>query len=147
MNGVRIINGRYALAPNPREGGMAFVYRGADMLDGGRQVAVKVFRHDRIEQPILAEVFRRETQALRELEHPGIVKLLDSGVEQESGRFFLVFEWMESDLADRLKTAPPKGWDDFAKSVALPLLEALAFAHSLNFVHRDLKPGNISGGP
>ena len=75
----RFINDRYALAPNPREGGMALVYRGSDMLDANRQVAVKVFRHDKIEQPILEEVFKRETQALKELDHGGIVKLFHWG--------------------------------------------------------------------
>ena len=122
---------------------MALVYRGSDMLDANRQVAVKVFRHDKIEQPILEEVFKRETQALKELDHGGIVKLFDSGVDQDTGQYFLVFEWMETDLAERLKTTPPDGWDDFASAVALPVLEALAFAHSRNIVHRDLKPGNI----
>jgi serine/threonine protein kinase len=118
----RFINDRYALAPNPREGGMALVYRGNDMLDANRQIAVKVFRHDTIEQPVLAEVFKRETQALKELDHAGIVKLFDSGVDQETGQYFLVFEWMETDLAERLKSAPPEGWDDFASAVALPVL-------------------------
>src|SRR5579884_2169760 len=140
---LRFINNRYALGPNPRQGGMALVYRANDMLDENRQVAVKILRHDKIEQPILAEAFKRETQALKELDHAGIVKLLDSGVDGETGEYFLVFEWMETDLALRLKSAPPKGWDEFASAVALPILEALSFAHSRNIVHRDLKPSNI----
>src|SRR5438046_1973128 len=41
----RFVNDRYALAPNPRSGGMALVYRASDMLDDNRQVAVKVLRH------------------------------------------------------------------------------------------------------
>ena len=53
----RFINSRYALAPNPRRGGMAHVYRASDMLDENRQVAVKVLCNEIIEAPILAEVF------------------------------------------------------------------------------------------
>ncbi len=98
----RFVNDRYALAPNPRSGGMAFVYKANDMLNDNNQVAVKVLRHGSIEAPILDEVFKRETQALKELDHEGIVKLFDSGTDQETGEYFLVFEWVNSDLSQLL---------------------------------------------
>jgi superfamily I DNA and/or RNA helicase len=122
---------------------MALVYRASDLLAENRQVAVKVLRHGSIEGPILDEVFRRETQALKELDHEGIVKLLDSGTDDETGDHFLVFEWVESDLAQLLESAPPESWDEFAHAVALPVLQALAFAHTRGVIHRDLKPSNI----
>ena len=143
---VRLINGRYALSPNPRAGGMADVYQASDMLDDLRRVALKEFKHGQIEADILAESFRRETQALQELKHPGIVELLDSGKDETTGYYFLVLEWMEKDLATLLKESPPDGWDSFWKAVALPLLEALAFSHNRNYIHRDIKPSNILVG-
>lgn len=140
---VRFINDRYAISPNPRSGGMADVYQASDMLDNLRRVAVKEFRQGQIEADILAESFRRETQALQELKHPGIVELLDFGKDETTGNYFLVLEWMEKDLATLLKESPPDGWDSFWEAVALPVLEALAFSHSRSIIHRDIKPSNI----
>lgn len=143
---ARLINDRYAISPNPRSGGMADVYQASDMLDDLRRVAVKEFKHGQIEADILAESFRRETQALQELKHPGIVELLDSGKDETTGNYFLVLEWMEKDLATLLKESPPDSWDSFWKAVALPVLEALAFSHNRRIIHRDIKPSNILVG-
>ncbi len=144
---VRFINDRYALSPNPlSSGGMAHVYQASDMLDDLRRVAVKEFKHGQIEADILAESFRRETLALQELKHPGIMELLDSGKDETTGNYFLVLEWVEKDLATLLKESPPDGWDSFWEAVALPVLEALAFSHSRSIIHRDIKPSNILVG-
>jgi hypothetical protein len=43
--GIDIVRGRYALQPKPIAGGMADVYRGKDMLERGRDVAVKIVRN------------------------------------------------------------------------------------------------------
>ncbi|NES25726.1 MAG: serine/threonine protein kinase [Symploca sp. SIO3E6] len=141
---VRLINSRYALSSKPYSGGMADVYRARDYDDPEeRQVAVKVFTHRQIEADIIAESFRRETQALKELKHPGIVELIDSGKDEDTGEHFLVLEWMEKDLTTLLKESPPDGWDSFWQVVGLPILEALTFSHHRSCVHRDIKPSNI----
>jgi superfamily I DNA and/or RNA helicase/serine/threonine protein kinase len=139
----RIINDRYVLLPNPRLGGMADVYKASDYQRDGCQVAVKVFKHGQIEGNILTESFRRETQALRELKHPSIVELIDSGRDKQTGEYFLVLEWMERDLADLLDEASLEGWDSYWERLALPILNALSFSHERKCVHRDLKPSNI----
>jgi len=128
---LKIINNQYVLAPNPKSGGMAYVYKATDMRNDQRTVAVKLFNHDSIEGKILTETFKRETEALKELKHKGIVKLFDSGIDNQTDQYFLVLEWMEQNLFEWLPDSRAKaGWDDFAELVALPLLEALAFAHS-----------------
>ena len=143
MPPVRLINNRYALSPKPRSGGMADVYRARDYEKDEQLVAVKVFKHGQIEDEILKESFRRETQALKELKHQGIVELLDYGKDDITGEHFLVLEWMDKDLATLLKESPLEGWDSFWKIVAHPTLQALAFSHNRNYIHRDIKPNNI----
>jgi len=140
---VRIINDRYVLLPNPRSGGMSDVYKANDHQRDGYAVAVKVFKHGRIENEILSESFRRETQALRELKHPSIVQLIDSGRDEHTGEYFLVLEWMEKDLVALLDESPLKEWDSYWEKLALPILNALAFSHEREYVHRDVKPSNI----
>lgn len=139
----RIINDRYVLFPNPRIGGMADVYKATDYQRDGCQVAVKVFKHGQIDVGILAESFRRETQALRELKHQSIVELSDSGKDKQTGEYFLVLEWMQQDLTALLNESPLEGWDSYWERLALPILNALAFSHERKYVHRDLKPSNI----
>ncbi|MEQ8995593.1 MAG: AAA domain-containing protein [Coleofasciculus sp. B1-GNL1-01] len=144
---VRLINSRYALSSNPLSGGMAEVYRARDLEDDEeRRVAVKLFTQRNIEEEIIAESFRRETQALQELKHPGIVELLDSGKDEQRGHHFLVLEWMEKDLTALLEESPLDKWDSFWLAVGLPILDALAFSHNRNCVHRDIKPSNILVG-
>jgi superfamily I DNA and/or RNA helicase/tRNA A-37 threonylcarbamoyl transferase component Bud32 len=140
---VLTINGRYVLSEPPHSGGMADVYQAVDLRDNFKRVAVKVFKHGRIEEEILAESFRRETQALQELKHPCVVELLDSGIDPETGHYFLVMPWVERQLLELLDESPPDGWDDFWSVIGLPILQALSFSHERNFIHRDLKPSNV----
>ncbi|MBO1346632.1 MAG: protein kinase [Hormoscilla sp. GUM202] len=138
-----MINSRYALSDNRRSGGMADVYEAIDMQEGLRKVAIKIFKNQEIEAEVLAESFKRETQALKDLKHPHIVELLDSGQDKSTGNYFLVLEWMEEDLTTFLPELSLEGWDEFWKEVWLPVLEALAFSHNRQIIHRDIKPSNI----
>ncbi|MGH9896898.1 MAG: hypothetical protein ACREA0_33845, partial [bacterium] len=73
-----IANGRYYTKGNPREGGLASVYRAMDTeLD--RPVALKVFRKMSGTDDVVEESFRREVQALSDLRHHSIVEIFDSG--------------------------------------------------------------------
>jgi len=67
---MSMINDRYALFYNRRSGGMADVYQAIDMQKGPQEVvAIKIFKNQEIEAEVLAESFKRETQALKELKH------------------------------------------------------------------------------
>ena len=128
---------------------MADVYKAVDMHRDGRQVALKVFKNGKIEGDILAESFRREAQALKELKHPNIVEFWGSDQDSQTGESFLVLEWIEKSLSSVLKESPMEGWDSYWELVGFPMLTALAFSHERQYVHRDLKPSNIlinSGG-
>lgn len=137
----RVINSRYALKPEIRSGGMADIYKAYDIHECC-DVAVKLFRKGEFEDEVLLEAYDREVRALRALRHPHIVKLKDEGVDLLTGSRFLVLEWMPSDVSVLLKSVS-RGWDSFYTEIGRPLLKALAFAHSRQVIHRDVKPRNV----
>jgi len=83
----------------------------------------------------------REISLLKELEHPNVVGLRN--VVQESGRLYLIFEFLDCDLKRYIdKTSGPVPMET-AKSFTYQLVRGLAFCHSRGVMHRDLKPQNL----
>jgi serine/threonine protein kinase len=131
-----LIDHRYRLERLLGRGGMAEVYRAVD-TDAGRPVAVKLLRDA---EPTDLHRFRVEVAALARLDHPGVIKLLGAGSHE--GVPYLVLELVEgSTLADELVDGP-LGFDR-SVGVAGQLADAVAHAHRLTVVHRDVKPANV----
>ena len=123
------------------QGGMGNVYRGLDTRSGN-PVAIKRLKPEIVAaNPTLVERFVREGEALRQLNHPNIVKLL-AAVEQD-GQHYLVMEYVEGgSLRDLIKRDQPLSISRILE-IALDLADALTRAHRLNIIHRDLKPANV----
>lgn len=122
------------------QGGMGSVWA-AERADGHyqRQVALKLPRLAR--SPTLAQRMAQEAQIAARLEHPGIARLYDAGVD-ERGRPYLVMERVQgSGLAEHAH-ARGLGWQARVRLV-LQAADALAHAHRLLVVHRDIKPSNL----
>jgi len=85
--------------------------------------------------------FIREGEALRQLNHPSIVTLLDA--VQENGHYYLVMELVEGGALDEKLRRTPQMDVQEVLNIALDLADALARAHRLNIVHRDIKPANV----
>ena len=91
-----MIAGRYRVEALIGEGGMARVYRGTDTTLE-RPVAVKVLREELSHQEDVVSRFRREAHAAAKLNHPNIVQIYDTGVE--NGHYYIVMEYLpEPDL-------------------------------------------------
>jgi hypothetical protein len=115
---------------------MSDVYLAVDQ-DTDREVAVKIVRSG---DPDLARRLAQEAQALEGFAHPGLVRLLDTGVSGDQA--FLVMDYIDGlNLAEILRRGPlePRGTAALGASVA----GALAYVHERGIVHRDIKPANI----
>lgn len=122
-------------------GGMGNVYRAADTQTGDI-VAIKALKSDVVSSnPEIVARFVREGEALRQLNHPNIVKML--AAIEEQGQHFLVMEYVSGgSLQDLLKEQEPLSIPRVVE-IALDLADALTRAHRLNIIHRDLKPANV----
>ncbi|HET9612365.1 MAG TPA: serine/threonine-protein kinase, partial [Acidimicrobiales bacterium] len=133
-----VIDQRYCVVGLVGRGGMAEVFRATDTVTAG-PVALKVLR---AHEPSCADRFRAEAEALARLHHPGLVRLLAAGTHD--GVPYLVLDLADGpSLADRL-AAGPLGLEG-AIAVGDQVADALAHAHRLGVVHRDVKPSNILG--
>lgn len=120
-------------------GGYATVYR-AMQTSVGREVAVKV-ENRTLESDKDQRRFVREARAAgRMSSHPHVVDLFDVGVTDD-GHPYMIMELCEGTYADRMATNPLTG--DEVREVGWKIADALADAHSLGVLHRDVKPANI----
>ena len=130
------LDGRYRLGELLGRGGMADVYRAVDEVDG-RPVAVKLVRSS---DPLLAHRLAHEARAMGAVDHPGLVRMLNSGLSDNHA--FLVLDLVEGEtLADSVGRGPlPPAT---VAAVGSAVAGALACVHSHGIVHRDVKPGNV----
>jgi eukaryotic-like serine/threonine-protein kinase len=138
-----LLGDRYRLGERIAGGGMGSVYRAVDE-NLGRQVAVKVLRRDRADDPAFLERFRREARAAAALSHPGVAGVYDYG--ELGGSAFIVMELVEGEtLAERIEATGQLPWRE-AFALGEQVARALAAAHAHGLVHRDVKPANILVG-
>jgi serine/threonine protein kinase len=134
----RFTCGRYQIQRQLGAGGMAIVYLALDPAFD-RPVAIKVLPAHLCANAANRERFRREAHAIAALEHAAAVPVYDFG--EERGQPFLVMRYLPGgSLQDRLQTPLP-----LSASVGIlrRIIPALAKAHAMGMVHRDIKPGNI----
>ena len=121
------------------EGGQGVVYR-ASRADGSyeREVAIKLLRPGSGSQ--VAARLAEERRVLARLEHDGIARLYDGGLED--GRPYLAMELVEGQPITRVADALGLEVDDRVR-LLVDVCDAVAFAHQRLVVHRDLKPSNV----
>lgn len=129
--------GRFTINGMLGSGGFGTVYLGFDDRLK-RNVAIKV--PNQVLSGVGLDKFLEEAQRLAQLRHPGIVTVFD--VSEFEGRCYIVSDYLDGlTLADWMD-ANQYGWPHAALIVA-KLADALAHAHALGTVHRDIKPNNV----
>ncbi|MFF0474755.1 serine/threonine-protein kinase [Streptomyces sp. NPDC004284] len=136
--------GRYRIVRQLGRGGMGVVWRAVDEVLG-REVAVKELRtYSDAAAPELADLrlrMTREARAAARVRHPGVVAVHD--VTEHEGRPVIVMELVDGPSLDDV--LGERGTIDPAEAarIGAHVLEALAAAHDVGVLHRDVKPGNI----
>jgi hypothetical protein len=141
--GLRL-HDRFILTDRIGLGGMSEVWRATDAVLG-RTVAVKMLASPLATDPVLRAATWREARAAARLTHPNVMQVYDYGEATLPGGAvmpYLVMEFVQGhSLADRL-TGGPLPWPE-AAGVGAQIAAALAAAHRLGIVHRDVKPANV----
>jgi serine/threonine-protein kinase len=132
--------GQYVLREKIGGGGMGEVYL-ADHVLLRRPCAIKLIQPDRAGDPAMLQRFEREVRATARLTHPNTVQVFDYG-HTPDGTFYYVMEYLPGVTLEELV----KRYGPLAPARAVHFLRqlcgALAEAHAIGLIHRDIKPGN-----
>jgi serine/threonine protein kinase len=131
---------RYEIKSVIGTGGMGIVFQAVD-VELGRDVAIKVLLFEGARDEEAQERFLREAKVLAVLNHPNIVRIFSSGLNEKGNPYhvmeFLKGKSLSADLADKRVDATQ------FFSIFLQVLHGMEEAHKSGIVHRDLKPSNI----
>ena len=131
--------GKYRIVDRLGRGGMGTVYRAVDETLH-REVAIKVLNAE-LNDPDIGRRFRAEAVAIARLNHPGIALIYE--LVQHEGQWLMVIEYVRGETLESLVARSGPLPTPQAAELAIQVLSALAHAHSMGVVHRDLKPPNI----
>jgi serine/threonine-protein kinase len=137
----RVIAGKYKLESPIGSGATAAVFR-ARHLDLQRNVAVKILHGQKLGEMQFVKRFKGEALAASKLEHPNVARVIDFGQEPD-GLLYLVMELLTGRSLEAILAASGRLPQRTAVTFAIQTCSALAFAHDVGIVHRDVKPENI----
>jgi len=133
---------RYRLEHRLGVGGMSTVQLAFDTrLE--RYVAVKLLAEHLAEDASFVSRFRREALAAARLVHPNVVQVFDFGLDEETGRNFIVMEHVDGQSCAEILRDQGARPPDEAVAILSQACRGLDYAHRNGVVHRDVKPGNL----
>jgi len=135
-----VATGKYRIERKLGEGAMGIVYEATDQ-SLGRKVAIKKMGEEIKVNEREKQRFLDEARTVALLHHPGIVEIYT--IFEEDDNIYLVFEHVDGLTLDRVLDAEARLPFDRALQMFGETAGALAYAHSKNVVHRDLKLSNI----
>ncbi len=136
-----VLDGRFKLGAALGEGAMGTVWLAKD-LHLGIDVAVKVMQSALRADGGRREMFEKEAELCARMLSPHIVRVLSYGVT--SGDVpYIIYEALEGEPLDTRIALRKKLELDETEEIIVHVARALARAHSMGIVHKDIKPGNV----
>ena len=134
------LDGRYEIHELIGVGGMAYVYKAYDLVEG-RWVAIKILKEEFSNNSDFLRRFRNESKAIAVLNHPNIVKVYDVSFGDQIQ--YIVMEFIDGiTLKEYIEQEGTIRWQE-AVHFTTQILMALECAHEKGIIHRDIKPQNI----
>jgi len=135
-----VLSQRYRVLKKLGEGGMGSVYL-AEHTTINKKLAIKVLSPDYSQKPDLVDRFLQEARAASMIDQENVVEITDFGTVP-GGTVFFVMEYLNGeDLAATIKREGPMPWER-VRPIMLQICDALAAAHDVGIIHRDMKPEN-----
>ncbi|MDO7896635.1 serine/threonine-protein kinase [Pseudomonas sp. K18] len=148
----QVLAGRFRLERLLGAGGMGLVYRARDLLheqfgDPEPYIALKMLSEPFSTSPDASALLYSEFALTRHLHHPNVLRPFSFEVDATHRQAFITMELMRGQTLDQLLCEHPRGMSWQALQViAVPLLDALAYAHGRGVLHGDVKPSNVMRG-
>jgi serine/threonine-protein kinase len=130
---------QYKILEKIGSGGQGTVYKALD-TKLHRTVVIKVLPPELTAKTANFKRFEREAQLCSQLDHPNICTIYD--FHDANGVFYIAMQWVDGKNVRQLVAGRPLELKS-ALSIAIQVTDALAFAHSKNIIHRDIKAGNV----
>ena len=137
------IGPRYIVKSEIDRGGMGVVYLAYDR-ELHREIAIKISKS--ADSTTYAARFYREAKISAQLEHPSIVSVYDTGRLRDQRQYIALKLIKGETLASVIKKRDPGEQASQLFQVFNDVVNAMAYAHSRDFIHRDLKPNNVMVG-
>ena len=123
------------------QGGFGSVYR-ARQLAVQREVALKVDSRPLTTERDRRRFMREVTSAGRLSGHPNVVAVYDAGLLSDNRPYMVMELCPNGSLADRIREKGPLSPAE-VRDIGVRVADAVAAAHAIGVLHRDIKPGNI----
>lgn len=136
----KVLGNRYEIVEKIGGGGMSVVYK-AKCRVLNRYVAIKILRNELTSDSDFVEKFKQESLSAASLNHPNIVNIYDTGMEDDI--YYIVMEYIKGVTLKDYITKYGKLSEEEIIKISMQVAEALKHAHANKIIHRDIKPHNI----
>src|SRR3954453_9211932 len=134
---------QYKILEKIGSGGQGTVYKALD-TKLNRTVVIKVLPPELTQKTANFRRFEREAQLCSQLDHPNICTIYD--FSDANGVYYIAMQWVDGKNVHQLVSGRPLEIKS-GLSIGIQVCDALAYAHSKNIIHRDIKAGNVMVTP